>query len=199
MQMNRKYAAFTFPRIDIDCGWAAQLLTNKKMFLPCLPMEPSRTLKSSVKIVMVSLLLTWVVFDKNVYIFKAKGFNAFPTMISACLSLPSMFTHRRIVNMCLACLSLWQEWPLKVSVLSGRQPCNRPTSCVLCISLDSHLPITVMVSHATVPWVSVSMAGLSPARFCRLGHDSFWIYSSSLAMKQTVNLHAISYVLGIFI
>jgi len=138
-QLDWKYAAFTFPRIDIDCGWAALLLTNKKMFLLCLPVEPSRTLKSSVKIVMVILLLTQVVFDKNVYIFKAKGSDAFPTMISACLLLSSMFTHRRIVNMCLACLSLWQEWPLKVSVLSGRQLCNKPTSCFLCISLDSQL------------------------------------------------------------
>jgi hypothetical protein len=39
-------------------------------------------------------------------------------------------------------------------------------------------------SHATVPWVSVSMAGLSPATFCILRHNNFWIYSFSLAMKQ---------------
>ena len=32
--------------------------------------------------------------------------------------------------------------------------------------------------------VSVSMAGLPPARFCVLGHDNFLIYSSRLLMKK---------------
>jgi hypothetical protein len=55
VQFVRQQTTFIFLRNDISCGYVAQLSTNNKMFLPCIPVEALSALRNTVK--MVTLLM----------------------------------------------------------------------------------------------------------------------------------------------